>query len=328
MDIPERRWEAPRPMIPGRAHFVWLGEKLPFVYVLAAASAASRGGFERVLFHHTDRLERAPDFPRLARAPGVEARPLDPIALVEQAGGARLVDCYRDLEQPAARANVLRAALLREQGGVYLDTDTLTVRSLSELRSRGGFFCGEERLVFPKTRGPWWASRLDPRALGRTFARDVCRRLPHGYRHFRRIERFYRTAVNNAVLGADARHPLVEELIARMVNLPKAERRVRYSLGVHLLQRAVAESSLAGVHVEPPETFYPLGPEISEHWFREQRAADPNELLTPRTLVVHLYASVRIARKLEGVTPASLRARRAFEPYSALAAPLLDELGW
>jgi hypothetical protein len=315
-------------VIPARAHFVWLGEKLPFVYVLAAASAAVRGGFERVSFHHTDPLDREPYFALLERVPRVEARFLDPLALVEQAGGTRLVDCYRDLAQPAARANVLRAALLREHGGVYLDTDTLTIRNLSALRSRGGLFCGEERLVFPKTRGPWWASRLDPRALGRTLARDVCRRLPRGYRYFGRIERFYRTAVNNAVLGAEPRHPLLDELIARMVSLPTSERRVRYALGVHLLQRVVAEWSGTDVHVEPPEVFYPLGPEISEHWFREQPAADPNDIVTPRTLVVHLYASVRIHDALARVNPVWLRSHAKTQPFSALATPLLDELGW
>jgi hypothetical protein len=315
-------------MIPGRAHFVWLGEKLPFVHVLAAASAASRGGFERVLFHHTDPLEREPHFRALASAPRVEARVFDPVALVEQAGGARLCDCYRDLTQPAARANVLRAAILREHGGVYLDTDTLTLRSFSELRARGGFFCGEERLVFPKGRGPWWLSRLDPRALGRTLARDVCRRLPNGYRHFRRIERFYRSAVNNAVLGAEPRHALTEELIARMQSMPKAERSVRYALGVHLLQRVVAEWQGTDLHVEPPETFYPLGPEISEHWFRPQRSPDVSEVVTPRTLLVHLYASVRVERSMARVDPEWVRAHRKTELFSALAGDVLDELGW
>ena len=139
-------------MIPGKAHFIWLGFGLPFLHVLAAASAARRGGFERVLFHHTDPLDREANFPLLSRAPGVEPRPLDPVALVEQAGGARLVDCYRDLGEPAARANVLRVALLRQQGGVYLDTDTLTLASFAGLRSRGGFFCGEELFIFESIR--------------------------------------------------------------------------------------------------------------------------------------------------------------------------------
>jgi len=316
-------------MIPGRAHFVWLGEKLPFVHVFAAASAAARGDFERVLFHHTDRLDAEASFSWFARSPRVEPRMLDPIALVEQAGGGRLVDCYRDLVEPAARANVLRAALLREQGGVYLDTDTVTLEPFTHLRRRGGFFCGEERLVFPRTRGPWWLSRLDPRALLRTAARDACRRLPGGYRHFRRIERFYRTAVNNAVLGAEPRHPLVEELIARMQSLPKAERRVRYSLGVHLLQRVVADfTGEAELHVEPPEVFYPLGPEISEHWFRDQGRVALREMLTERTLLVHWYASVRVARRMARVNPAWVRAHASSEPFSALALPILEQLGW
>lgn len=315
-------------MIPGRAHFVWLGEKLPFVAVLAAASAATRGGFERVVLHHTDPLDREPHFRALVRAPRVEARVFDPVALVEQAGGARLCDCYRELTAPAARANVLRAAILREQGGVYLDTDTLTLRSFSELRVRGGFFCGEERLVFPKARGPSWVWRLDPRALGRTLARDVFRRLPRGYRHFRHIERFYRRAVNNAVLGAEPRHALTEELIARMQSLPEAERRVRYALGVHLLQSVVADFRGADLHVEPPETFYPLGPEISEHWFRPQRAVDPSEVVTLRTVLIHLYASVRVEKAMARVDPAWVRSHRKTELYSALAADVLDELGW
>ena len=328
MDNAHLRWKALGAMIPGRAHFVWLGERLPFVHVFAAASAAARGGFERVLFHHTDRLDAEPSYSWFARSPRVEPRLLDPIALVEQAGGGRLVDCYRELDQPAARANVLRAALLREQGGVYLDTDTVTLKPFTELRRRGGFFCGEERLVFPRTRGPWWVSRLDPRALVRTAARDVCRRLPEGYRHFQRIERFYRTAVNNAVLGAEPRHPLTDELIARMQALPRAERRVRYALGVHLLQRVVADWTGDGLHVEPPEVFYPLGPEISEHWFRQRARVALDEMITERTLLVHLYASVRIAERMGRASPAWVRAHAGSEPFSALALGILDELGW
>ena len=70
MDIADGSGKAPR-MIPGRAHFVWLGEKLPFLYALAVASAAERGGFERVVFHHGDSLDREPHFRALARVPRV-----------------------------------------------------------------------------------------------------------------------------------------------------------------------------------------------------------------------------------------------------------------
>jgi hypothetical protein len=113
-----------------------------------------------------------------------------------------------------------------------------------------------------------------------------------------------------------------------MQSLPKAERRVRYALGVHLLQRAVLEWTGPGVHVEPPETFYPLGPEISEHWFRADGVSDLSEIVTPRTLLVHLYASVRVEKKMARVDPAWLRSHRDSELFSALGVRVLDELGW
>jgi hypothetical protein len=103
---------------------------------------------------------------------------------------------------------------------------------------------------------------------------------------------------------------------------------VRYALGVHLLQRAVAEWSGPDAHVEPPEVFYPLGPEISEHWFRERRVAAPDEVVTARTLLVHLYASVRVREKIERVDPAWVRAHAKTELFSALAVGILEDLGW
>jgi hypothetical protein len=158
--------------------------------------------------------------------------------------------------------------------------------------------------------------------------RDLCRRLPRGYRAFRRIERFYGTAPNNAVLGAEARNPFVEELVGRMQTLPKTERRARYALGVHLLQRAVTDWSGTGLYVERPERFYPLGPEISEQWFRRYDAVDANEVVSTETLLVHLYASVRVKESLERLDPGWVRAHEKTELFSNLAAPILDELGW
>src|SRR5262245_65093854 len=101
-------------MIPGRAHFVWLGAGLPFLHVLAAASAARRGAFERVLFHHTDPLDREENFALFARAPGVEPRLLDPVALVEQAGGARRSEEHTS-ELQSLRHLVCRLLLEKKQ---------------------------------------------------------------------------------------------------------------------------------------------------------------------------------------------------------------------
>jgi hypothetical protein len=45
-------------------------------------------------------------------------------------------------------------------------------------------------------------------------------------------------------------------------------------------------------------------------------------------LLVHLYASVRVAERMARTSPAWVRAHASSEPFSALAVDILDELGW
>jgi len=306
-------------LIAPEAHFVWLGPRFPFVYVLGVVSAARRGGFTRVHFHHTDELADDANHAELAAEPRVTRSRLFPEPVLEAAGGARLVDAYRVLTTPASRVNLLRMALLHERGGVYLDTDTITLRSFAPLLAAGGVFCGEERLVYPGSAGTGLVSRVRPAALARTLARDVMRRLPRGYRYFRRFERHYPTAVNNAVLGAEARHPFLRSLIDLGLSLPEDRRGVRYAFGTHLLQAAVAAWRGPGVRVLPPSTFYPLGPEISEHWFRPSHGARLDEVLAPDTLLVHWYASVRTEAHAPAIDRAWLRAHEHDRLFAALA---------
>ncbi|HEU4539056.1 MAG TPA: glycosyltransferase, partial [Polyangiaceae bacterium] len=225
-----------------------------------------------------------------------------------------------------ARANVVRAALLAAEGGVYLDTDTVTVAPLDPLRAEASFFCGLERLVFPgelkRSRSParWGA------ALARTALRDLCRRAPDGWRHFRRVERHYPTAANNAVLGAEPGHPLLLELLERMAATPPARQTVRFALGTHLLQAVLRDASgdaARGLRVYEPPAFYPLGPEISEHWFRFTDRPRLAEVLLPDTRVVHWYASVRTAGVVDRIDPAYVRANAGRQLFSALARPFL-----
>jgi glycosyl transferase-like sugar-binding protein len=317
-------------VIPPVAHLLWFGPHLPWIYTLALRSAAERGGFERVVLHHADDISSSPGWADLASYPAVETRRLDAEAAVASApgqGGA-LVDLFRRLRAPAARANVVRAALLAREGGVYLDLDTITVASLAPLRAEASFFCGRERLVFPgelkRSRSPlrWGA------ALARTALRDLCRRAPEGWRHFRRIEARYPSAVNNAVLGAEPGHPLLAELLARMAAMPRELQTVRFALGTHLLQAVVHDARgrerELGLRVHEPPVFYPLGPEISEHWFRFTPRPAPAEALLPETRVVHWYASVRTEGVVKHIDPAYVRANAGRQLFSALALPLLD----
>jgi hypothetical protein len=308
------------------AHFIWFGRTLPWIHTLALRSAARLGGFERVVLHHADPLA-ATDLRPLERDCNIELRRLVAEPLLEEAveHGGRLVDLFRRVTEPAGRANIVRAGLLAREGGVYLDTDTATVRSFTPLREQGGVFCGEERLVFPASL-VW---NKDPAgfclALLRTTARDVMRRQPGGWRTFRAVEQWYPKAVNNAVMGAEPGHPFIRQLLSRMLEVPPERQLVRYELGTTLLQQAVAEWRAPGLHVLPPGAFYPLGPEISQHWFRRTPQLRLGELVLPDTYAVHWYASVRTRRVIQRACPEWVLDNAATMPFSALVAPLIDD---
>lgn len=314
---------ATRAAIPPVAHFIWFGRELLWVHLLAIRSAALRGGFARVVLHHADPLDDSPWWPALETLPAVETSRLDPEPLLERARGGALVDVFRDLQELAGKANVVRAALLMVEGGTYLDADTVTLRPFTPLLAPGGVFCGEERIINPATvmTDPPLGTRVAN--LVRRLARSALREAPGGWRSFRRIERFYPRAVNNAVLGGEPGHRFFAELLDRMLAVPPERRRVRYSLGTHLLQRAVADYRGEGLRVLPPPFFYPLGPEISLHWFRAVRTAELAEVLLPETVLVHWYASVRTRGIVASIDPAHVRAHAGTELFSALALPFL-----
>ena len=97
-------------MIRAQAHFIWFGSDLPWIYGLAIRSVALRGELDRVVLHHADSLAGTAGWRLALQTSGVEARLLSPEAVLEaaQPWGPRLVDLYRRLAQPAARANMLQ----------------------------------------------------------------------------------------------------------------------------------------------------------------------------------------------------------------------------
>jgi hypothetical protein len=312
-------------MIPRTAHFIWFGPAFPWVHVLAMRSAAARGGFTRLILHHDQDLTGTPWWHEATAIPGFTARPIDEPALFRASGGAgdALLTVYRELEKPEARANMLRAAILAAEGGVYLDMDTITVASFEPLLSGTGAFYGLERIVFPasvrQSRRPGvWTG-----ALTRAGFREACRRRRDGWRLFRRLEGRYPLAANNAVLGGEPGHPFLLDLLDRMVTLPRSRRTVRFSLGTHLLQDAADACTDPTVRALPPETFFPVGPEVSEHWFREDSTARAKDLVLPDTLVVHWYASVRTKAIVPHLNPDYVRGHRASQAFSELAAEFL-----
>jgi hypothetical protein len=316
-------------VVPPVAHFIWFGTQLPWVHALAMHSAARRGGFEQVVLHHADDLSRTSVWPGLLALPGFVARRIEVDALFDAVGegAGELAAIYRELDAPAARANVLRAAILAVHGGVYLDLDTITLRSLEPLRRTCGAFCGEERVVWPATVRRSKNVLVHAGGLARSGVREVCRVLPDGWRRFRAIESHYPAAANNAVLAASPGHAFVRRLLANMIRVPAERRTVRFALGTHLLQDTLAQGREVDLCVLPPPVFYPLGPEISHHWFRERQSLPKlGEVVGEETLVVHWYASVRTQQLVPRIDAQYVRAHADRQLFSALALPLLDDL--
>lgn len=288
-------------------------------------SAAVRGGFDRVVLHSADDIEHTPGFSMAREAANVSWQKLDPEALIGKLGRdfSGLLPLYRRLSQPAARANLIRAVLLALEGGVYLDTDTVTISSF-EPCLRSGVFCGLEHIVLPHdvvvSRNP--AVWLRVGAL--MAIRDLLRRTPRGYMVFRRISGLYSQAVNNAVLGAEAGHGFIFELLTRMLKMPPKQQLVRFALGTHLLENTVADYRGDDLDVYPPMRFYPLAPEISEHWFRIRQPCELAEVISDETILVHWYASVRTKKLVPLIDENYVKHHATCQLWSALALPFIQ----
>jgi hypothetical protein len=315
--------------IPARIHFCWIGPALPWAYVFAVLSAAAQAQMDEVVLHHTDELQDTPGIKALRAAAGVRLEHVDAKLFLEQAGaplglGAGLAALYAGLTSPVQRADVLRAAILYVQGGIYLDLDTMTVASLRPLLAAPQFV-GTEHIVWPL----WVRTSRSPVVWARHLALDVLRKIlrltPGGWRGFRAVEGWYFKGVNNAIMGAEPGAALFAAYLQAMVQLPPAQQTQPYALGPHLLQTLVSGFSAAELTIHEPATFYPLAPEISEHWFRPSRA-QLSRVLRPGTRVVHWYASVRAKRHIALIDPAYIRANCQNQLYSALVCKVLPQL--
>jgi mannosyltransferase OCH1-like enzyme len=162
--------------IPARVHFCWIGPRLPWPYVFAILSAAERSGLPDVILHHTDALESGAELSALTGSAGITLHHIDPIACLTEVGaelgvGDQLAALFKGLDSPVKRTDILRAAILFQQGGIYLDLDTITVASLVPLLDAAQFV-GCEYIVWP---GFVRASR-SPLLWIRSLALDVLRK--------------------------------------------------------------------------------------------------------------------------------------------------------
>ena len=326
--------QVPPQSVPAHLWFIWFGSTLPLFAEIALRSAARHNPGARVTLLHANLSpsEQA----RLSTA-WLELRSLDIESLVEAAvrrassaeqaplDRQRLLFVWKQLTKPAARANLARLLVLYAEGGVYLDTDTLTLRDFAPLLELGAF-CGQEQILWPrrqlgKRRAYFWLKGPALSLLRLSFAV-----VPKGYRAQRSLSSQYSLAVNNAVLGCSAGHSRINAALQLACSTPDHELTRPYRLGTHLLQTVLdSPPSVADeVVLLAPEYFYPLGPVISHHYFRATTdvAAVTKELLFPNTYVVHWYASVSNLLKLDA---AHILEQRHRTPFAHLCAPYVDE---
>jgi Glycosyltransferase sugar-binding region containing DXD motif len=288
--------------IPNHLLFVWFGKVLPSFARVAILSALRHNPDARVSLLHGDSLVGVES---LARESRLELRTISIEALLARASEVsaqkpgppldtqRLRRVWHSLSTPAARSNLVRLLVLYAEGGVYLDTDTITLRSLAPLLDRSAF-CGTEHILWPKDKlrpshPQFWLR--GPALMG---LRYVLAHVPYGFRLQRRLLPWYDVAVNNAVLGFAQGHELIHRALERVTELDSPQWTKRFRLGTHLLQEVIDEAATRAIDLLSPEHFYPLGPVTSLHYLRRypDAAALARELLGDQTYVVHWYASV------------------------------------
>jgi hypothetical protein len=297
------------------------------VNVVAVRSAALRGEFAEVILHHDSDLSGTPYYRELVQTPGLKLRRLHVPSLLARCGRyeAGMLEVYGRLRAPAARSDLVRLALLYAEGGVYLDIDTVTLHSFRPLCRGVRAFCGRERIIYSAAVRSSSNPLVHLAALARSQLRGLLRRIPHGWAAFRRIERLFPLAVNNAVLGAAAQAPFIAHCIEQMLEIAPERQARPYVIGPHLLQSAVASYTGGDLAVHGSQTFFPLGPEISQHWFRLTRRVDLASVLSAETRLVHWYASVRSRDVVKHIDPAYVRAHVRDQLFSALVEPFVRD---
>jgi hypothetical protein len=302
--------------IPKRIIFIWLGTDLPDSAILAIRSACAKSRPLECLLLHEGLNKEDPRLKKLVFQTGVVLETIESSLFIDLPGDqGRASHIFYGDYTPATRANILRMAILYKRGGIYLDTDTITVAGFDDLLGYEGF-CGTEPVVYPYEvrANPTLVSLVSP-WIKKQYRR-LCVKLPSGYRLYRKSGFAYKEAVNNAVIGSAPGNPIWSEAFARINAMSEAEINVRFRMGTHLLQELSNNKPSQRMHVLPSKYFYPLGPEISAFWFKQKYSAHLIDMLYKETRVVHWYNSLEQSYIKEPLTFDWLRANPTTPLYA------------
>lgn len=291
----------PNAKIPNRLIFIWFGNSFPYTNILAIRSAIKANNPQEVLLLHKGLSKDTPELQEFFKLPEFKLQEAGLEWFDDLPDQGLSKELFQELNSPASKANLLRLAALWKIGGVYLDTDTISTKSLADLRELEGF-CGKEHVILPRE---FYLSKNPLKWIGvgvKMAIREVCARIPNGYKLFRYFDKYYSQSVNNAVIGSVPQNPLIKKAFQTISTLSHEEQRLRFRLGTHLMQGVTKNKTSIDFAVLGPNYFYPQGPEISAHWFKKGTRGKLDLLTTEHTYVVHWYNSVEARFLTEPIT--------------------------
>lgn len=283
--------------LPRRYLLVWTGAELPYAARLAIERIVHIDPTAEIELHlgtgdggpHVDAV-RAHHHDQLSVHAIRRGHELDGIDAVT-ARRCRLALDAIPAGAASAWSNLVRYAILHRRGGVYVDTDVLLLRPITEL-ANGRAFVGIER-VWRHDRARvehGWGWRMLPGTLAfgtayglRRADLAMLRGRARSAERLRLVDPLWtRLQLNNAVIGAPAGSELTGRLLERAATV---DPRHRYALGPSLLSDLLLdEPTLA--HIAPETVLYPVPPSESHRFFEDRTLVLPDA-----TAVVHYVAS-------------------------------------
>ena len=270
-----------------------MGKRFPFVYRLAVESLRQTHPDWRITVHYSDPPNNE-DWKALARK--AEMRPLDDKALLEALPSslAGVADVYRGIADgyPAGRSNVLRYLILLREGGIYIDFDTLTLRSFEPL-TQGEGFIGEETVFRSDDDRVSGKAGLELLPYGTMFGLSyglsyANTRWFRNRRTLNKVDGLIRKGwsarkLNNAVLGASANHPFFASALAR---IPQIDPKIRFALGPMLMNQVWDANGGQGITRLNEKAFYVIPPSQTFRFFQ-----GPAPVLPPDVFTLHWCSS-------------------------------------
>lgn len=306
-------------MIPKTIHFVWSGRSFPYPFHLAVLSARKVHPDWNVILHAGevpksvwwDRSSECAEVLRRTDAEILESVPGIGSALVDLHG--RVPRTY-----PAGRSNLVRLAILLQEGGWYLDCDTLCVRPLDQVAQHGAVV-GEE-LVWAHdqervTTGFRAGMIPSVAAFGLSWIGARARLSPSGLveRGLRAL--WSRPELNNAVLACEPGHSWIRRLLELALEQDPA---IRFALGPGLVNLGWNSPGSSELPLRAaPAIFYQFPPSQTSRYFQ-----GPVDDLPREAAVLH-WCSSNHRRLVAAMTPESVRANAGRGPWFAAAARLL-----